>query len=131
MVEAFMYTILVVDDEPMIRDTLQDLLEDEGYDVHVASNGASALLDILSDPPSLVILDGAMPVMSGEELLRELNAQNIPPVPVIVLTAGQAPERYLPLGATRALSKPFDVGCLLDILTDLLPPEAEQAVGGR
>jgi two-component system response regulator MprA len=124
-----MYTILVVDDEPMIRDALQDILEEEGYLVNVASNGASALLDILSDPPSLVILDGAMPVMSGEELLHELASTNGPQPPIIVLTAGQAPERYIPLGATLALSKPFDVDNLLGILADLLPPEQEQYVG--
>jgi CheY-like chemotaxis protein len=124
MTDMPMHTILVVDDEPLIRDTLQDLLEEEGYAVHVATNGASALLDILSDPPSLVILDGAMPVMSGEELLRELASSDVSPMPIVVLTAGQAPERYLPLGATVALAKPFDVGNLLDILTALLPPDA-------
>jgi two-component system response regulator (stage 0 sporulation protein F) len=130
MTDILMHTILVVDDEPMIRDTLQDLLEEEGYDVHVASNGASALLDILSNPPSLIILDGAMPVMSGEELLHELASNDTAQMPIIMLTAGQTPERYLPLGATVALSKPFDVDNLLDLLTDLLPPDTEQCVGG-
>ena len=113
-------TILVVDDEHLITDFVSDLLTDEGYTVRVAHDGASALLAIRADPPHLVMLEVAMPVMTGEEVLRELRANDFPDLPIIVATAGMHPERFLSQGATDVLSQPFDVTQLLALVSHRL-----------
>src|ERR1044072_4061999 len=61
--------ILIVDDEAPIAQLLADVLHDEGYIIRVARDGASALLEIIKRPPGLVLLDVAMPVMLGSDLL--------------------------------------------------------------
>ena len=63
--------ILVVDDEPDIRDILRILLEGEGFEVEEANNGREALEKIQKRPPDLVITDYVMPEMDGEELCRK------------------------------------------------------------
>ncbi|MEN9933446.1 MAG: hypothetical protein RLZZ387_25 [Chloroflexota bacterium] len=122
-------TILVVDDEVAIAQLVADALEEEGYTVSVHHDGASALLDIVSDPPDLILLDIAMPVMVGDELLRYLRRHGYPDLPVIVMTAGLRPEIYLAEGANAVLAKPFDLGRLLDLVQQHLAPEREQAKG--
>ncbi len=81
--------ILVVDDDPDIRESMQILLELEGHQVRSACNGLQALHALQSDePPCLVLLDLSMPVMTGMELLDKLNAGNeYTPPPVVVISA--------------------------------------------
>ena len=114
--------ILVVDDEIAITELIAETLREEGYTVQTAHDGASALLDILSRPPALVILDIGMPVMTGDELLRYLRRNHFADLPVIILTAGMHPERMLAQGATAVLAKPFDLDVLLDYVTRHTPP---------
>jgi two-component system response regulator ChvI len=102
-------TILVVDDELPIIHILVELLGEEGYVVRVARDGASALIAIRESPPDLVVLDVAMPVMTGEELLHILRTTDFPTLPVIIATAGLNPERFLAQGATAVVSKPFEL----------------------
>jgi two-component system nitrogen regulation response regulator NtrX len=66
--------ILVVDDEPDIRDLVREILEDEGYRVSVAENGASARAAYSRGEPDLVLLDIWMPDIDGITLLREWSA---------------------------------------------------------
>ena len=106
--------ILVVDDEREIAAFVVDLLTEEGYAVHVVHDGASALLAIRANPPDLVLLDVAMPVMTGDEVLRELRATGFTYLPIIIATAGLRPEQYLRIGATAILPKPFAIDQLLD-----------------
>lgn len=122
-----MPTVLVVDDEQHIRDVLQEMLEDEGYTVETASDGARALLGIREFSPDLVILDGAMPVMSGEDLLKELRSSDFLRLPIIILTANRYPERYLECGANAAMAKPFAIDALLQLIAGLLG-SSEQGV---
>jgi two-component system cell cycle response regulator DivK len=68
-------TILVVEDDPWIRSLLTDLLSAEGYDVEVTSNGISALRLAREHHPDVVLLDLAMPEMSGLDVLRELRQE--------------------------------------------------------
>jgi CheY-like chemotaxis protein len=82
-------TILVVEDEPDIRQSLKMALEMEGYSVATAENGRVAL-DLLSRsaPPCLILIDLMMPVMNGWEMLRELRADaTLASIPVVVVTA--------------------------------------------
>lgn len=108
-----MPTILVVDDERSITEFVSDALLDEGYEVEVVHDGASALLTIERQPPDLVLLDVGMPVMTGDELLRRLRGDSFSELPVIIMTAGTNAERYLGDGANAILKKPFSLDLLL------------------
>lgn len=104
-------TVLVVDDEPEIRDSLRDVLEDEGYRVHLAANGKEALAQLRTlQPPLAVILDIIMPVMSGTELYAAMQADpRLAAVPLIISTSD--PSRA-PSGAL-IMKKPIDLQRLL------------------
>lgn len=117
-----MRTILVVDDEQAITELICDALADAGYETRVAHDGASALLDILHQAPDLVILDVAMPVMTGEELMRELSGRGFNHLPIIVMTAGLNSDRLATLGACAVVPKPFDLVRLLDTIGTCLRP---------
>jgi CheY-like chemotaxis protein len=106
--------ILVVDDDPMVREALFDLLTDEGFLVSVAVNGADALARLRAGPvaPDLIVLDLAMPVMDGYGFLDCLHSD--PPlaeIPVLVFSATVSDDR-LPDGI-RSMRKPMDSRVLL------------------
>src|SRR2546429_6077682 len=110
-------TLLVVDDEPDIRDSLRDALEDEGYRVAVARNGKEALetLPTLAQPVA-VILDIIMPVMSGAEFYAAIQADpRYARTPVLISTsdASRAPSGVL------LMKKPIDLDRLLDTVAKL------------
>src|SRR5205823_6111038 len=81
--------ILVVEDDPAVREAVQDALELRGFRVFAASNGYEALAFLHGDErPSLIVLDMVMPVMSGRELLEaKSHDPAIADVPVVVLSA--------------------------------------------
>src|SRR6185312_16955750 len=89
-----MRTILLVEDDPDVRDSLQDILEDEGFDVIPAANGKQAIDFLtLNDPigADLVILDLLMPMVSGWEVLETMTADpRLSEIPVLVLSAAAA-----------------------------------------
>jgi DNA-binding response OmpR family regulator len=100
--------VLVVDDEPMVRDVLVRYLSLEGFDVSEAADGRSALERIADDAPDLVVLDLMLPEVDGYEVLRHLRVSS--PTPVIMLTArGEETDRIvgLELGADDYITKPF------------------------
>ncbi len=103
--------ILVVDDEPVIREVLHDLLTSEGYEVDTAENGAVALQRLMQAPYHLVLTDLKMPVMGGEELLEKMAENNIHKI-VIVLTAIATVETAIQTmknGAYDYVMKPFKI----------------------
>jgi len=108
--------VLVVDDDPDIRETLRFVLEDAGYSVYCAENGKEAL-EVLSEvkpPPGLILLDLMMPVMSGDEMLKALKAVHaLADIPVAIVTASGAP---MPPQASSLLKKPVDLDALLRIV---------------
>ena len=91
--------VLIVDDEAPIAELLSDVLQDEGYNIRIARDGASALLEIIRRPPGLVLLDVAMPVMLGSDLLVYLRQHGFSDLPIIIMTAGLSPLVYLAQGA--------------------------------
>ena len=106
-------SVLIVEDDPGIRDTLQHLLEAEGYTVFLAEHGKDGL-ELLRRmaPPCAILLDIQMPVMDGYEFLREKNADPaIAEVPVVVLSA-TAEAKDLN-GAADFIRKPFSIPQLL------------------
>ena len=79
--------ILVVDDEPDVAEFMRDLLEDNGYRVRVAGDGAEALEMILAEKPDLILLDLQMPEETGTGLYRKLHARSdLKRIPVIVVS---------------------------------------------
>ncbi len=106
-------TILVVDDEPRILDSVRMNLELDGYQVFEATNGIEALEEVRRRLPDLVVMDVMMPEMDGFEALREL--RRVSSVPVIMLTV-KADERDvvhgLELGADDYIAKPFSPAVL-------------------
>jgi len=102
--------ILIVDDEAEIRESLQTLLELEGYEVETAANGEEGLSKLGDQPFDLVLLDLALPGRSGIELLPEIRALD-PQLPVIIITAYGTVEdavRAMQGGAGNFLQKPWD-----------------------
>jgi CheY-like chemotaxis protein len=114
--------ILLVEDDTAIRETIAELLCDEGYRVTSAANGAEALeLLEASDAPSLILLDLMMPVMNGWELQRALHRDpRLSSIPVVVISASRDAEPRLPTDAAAFLAKPFDAGRLLDTVGRLV-----------
>lgn len=109
--------VLVVDDDPYIREALSEVLADEGYPVDTARDGEEALERLGHAPrPSLILLDLRMPGMSGWELRRRLLADPIlARIPVVLLSAdSQLKEAQAVLGAAGSLRKPPSLDDLLD-----------------
>jgi DNA-binding response OmpR family regulator len=103
-------TILVVDDETTLRETLVEALEVEGFRAIAAADGREALLRFRADRPDLVLLDLMLPELSGVEVCRILRAESA--VPIIMLTAKASEVDKvvgLELGADDYVTKPFSL----------------------
>jgi CheY-like chemotaxis protein len=109
--------ILVVDDDASIRDFIEMALTDEGYQVALATNGLEALDQLAADPPSLILLDMAMPVMDGWAFAEAYRARPGPHAPIVVVTAAhEAAERAAQVRADDYIAKPFDLDRLLEMV---------------
>jgi CheY-like chemotaxis protein len=121
--------ILVIEDDPIMREALADWLQAAGYGVRTAANGGAGLAAVKFAPPALVVTDIHMPGTNGAMVLSELK-QHHPQVPVIAISGlfnsghGLDAEAALALGAARALAKPFKRAELLRALAELLGPPA-------
>ncbi len=110
--------ILVVDDDPVIRDMMADILEFEGYSISIARNGSEALQLLRSGEEYLVFLDIMMPVMSGRELcaLIEADPHLRERHRIILMSAIDNLEEAATLKVDAILQKPFVVDDVIDIL---------------
>ena len=110
-------TILIVDDEPKIVQTLQDRLEMNDYNVLIAFNGKEGMEQAAKQKPDVVLLDILMPVMNGHEMLAALRKEpGLEDTPVIMLTARsqqQDIQQARALGIEDYIVKPFEVSELL------------------
>lgn len=114
--------ILVVDDEPEISSVVQEILEDEGYDVLTASDGgaALALLDRESRPPDLILLDMRMPGINGWEFAAAYRQRPGPHAPLVTMTAAHDAQRWAhDIDAAGVLGKPFELLDLLEVVERL------------
>lgn len=116
--------ILVVDDDQEIRETLRQALEDEGYEVYEAEDGAEAL-DILRESvlPFVVVLDLRMPRLTGDALLRRVNRKEHLPAQHTFLLVTANHELLSPVSLrllermdVPVVAKPFDLDHLLDLV---------------
>jgi CheY-like chemotaxis protein len=115
-----MITILVVDDEPLIRDVVVDLLRDEGYAVVTADDGRAALEMVQQEAPRLVLMDVMMPRMDGRAAFRAMRDHpHGDGLPVILMSAMAEPADLDP-EITAFLRKPLDLEQLLAVIARLL-----------
>jgi DNA-binding response OmpR family regulator len=116
-------TVLVVDDDQDIRESLAQILTEEGFDVTSACNGAEALAEIARKTPDVMLLDLMMPVLNGWEVLETLRLRGTHPrLPVVVLSALEAE------GATDYIQKPIRLPKLLALIETIRTRVAESAV---
>jgi CheY-like chemotaxis protein len=111
--------ILLVDDDPDIREALAETLEDHGFTVATASNGVDALRQLrrMRTRPALVLLDLMMPVMDGYGFLDERRKDpTLASIPVVVITAGHGFDRNRLGETTTIVPKPINLPKLLDAL---------------
>jgi len=118
----FRSRILLVEDDAPLRETLTEILGEEGYEVASAANGAEALALLeAADAPSLILLDLMMPVMNGWELHLALRADpRLAEIPVVVLSARAGVSGGALPDAAAFLAKPFDAARLLDTVGRLV-----------
>ncbi|HWQ11701.1 MAG TPA: response regulator [Roseiflexaceae bacterium] len=116
-------TILVVDDDRPSRELIAAILTEAGYHVEGAADGASALGRIATDPPDVLLLDYAMPRMSGRDVLQRLQQMGMQHLPVIVLSASLHAASCLAEGATLLVRKPFTLQELCDAVAQCLPQD--------
>jgi DNA-binding response OmpR family regulator len=103
-------TVLLIDDEPTIRETVAEALEGDGLRVVTAADGREALLRFRDDPPDLVLLDLMLPELSGMEVCRIIRRESA--VPIVMLTARDSEVDKvvgLELGADDYVTKPFSL----------------------
>lgn len=116
-----MKTILIVDDDWSIAETLTGVLEDEGFQCVAAANGQQGLDRLEESHPDLVLLDVMMPVVDGREMLRRMKAQPATAeIPVILMSAASGVSQKKQLGYTAFLQKPFSLDALLDLVERVL-----------
>jgi CheY-like chemotaxis protein len=110
------FQVLVVDDEPGMRETLVDILEESGYDVTAAADGQDALDVMQTHDVDVVVMDVQMPNRDGVSVLQQLSP---PPPAIIMVTAYTVEERLraaVDANAFAILHKPFPVGRLLSLV---------------
>jgi CheY-like chemotaxis protein len=119
-------TVLIVEDDSVIRETLGEILASEGYRVLYASDGADALERLRRGiHPGLILLDLMMPVMNGWEFrLEQMRDPRLAAIPVIVVTGAlQHPEPLNVLRVEALLPKPVDVPRLLEAVARYSAPQ--------
>jgi CheY-like chemotaxis protein len=117
-------TIVYVEDEPAVQRLVQFWLEDAGFVVKVAADGAEGLDLIRATMPDLVVTDALMPVLTGDELVELLQRDDdLRPIPIIMATAAASPLRVrkmLSMGVRSVVSKPMEEDTFLAAVRDAL-----------
>jgi signal transduction histidine kinase/DNA-binding response OmpR family regulator len=116
-------TVLLVDDDPSLLDSLSRLLARDGFDVRVAHDGREGLDLAREIRPGIIVLDVILPRMDGWEVLSALKADpRLAPIPVVMLTILDEADRGLSMGAVDYLVKPLDRARLRGVLVRHLRP---------
>ncbi len=124
--------ILVVDDEPNIRNVVSKFLKRQGYDVIVAANGKEGLAKATDEEPDIILMDVNMPVMDGRQTLNCIrNSPDLKNIPVIMLTAlheEEDVETAVSHDITDYITKPFDYAYLCEKIDRALQHEHKQKI---
>jgi len=119
--DASKFTVLVADDNDVAQRLCKRVLEKAGYNVIVAMDGLQAVDVALSQRPSMILMDVAMPGIDGLEAMRRIKAE-IPAMPIVIASAhsmASDTDRFLAAGADKVLSKPFRLADLVAIVGQL------------
>lgn len=122
--ELLKKSILIVEDDEVISNSIQELLEESGYSTIIASNGQVALdLLTVSKRPDLILLDLMMPVLDGFKFRElQLSRPEISEIPVIIMSAGGHDIQKKVMGlANGILRKPLDIAVLLEAIENHCP----------
>jgi CheY-like chemotaxis protein len=115
--------ILVVDDDPSILALVAEILQDEGYEVATARNGAEALERVAETVPAVLVTDLMMPVMDGPALVQACRAApTTASLPIVVMSAALPVllDSLARLGVEDAVHKPFDTDVLVALIARLV-----------
>ncbi|MGB9742973.1 MAG: response regulator transcription factor [candidate division WOR-3 bacterium] len=119
-------TILVVEDEPNLRELVKARLEQSGYEVVTAADGFNAIVQARKVKPDLIILDLMIPKMDGYTVCRTIKSTaDLNRIPIIMFTARTSPDdvrRGKDMGADAYITKPFNPETLLGKIQELLAP---------
>jgi two-component system response regulator FlrC len=127
------YDVLVVDDDPLVRQTLTGLIRQQGYDAMAVASGEEALEHLVRAPGRLVLADVRLPWMHGLDLLRQVRRLH-PHVPVVLISGHGSVEmavKAIQAGAEDFLMKPFQSARLAEILARILGLKGGGAGGSR
>ena len=124
VVAAAQRVVLVVEDEPPIREVIADVLRERGFQALPAANGAEALDLLDTVRPDVMVLDLLMPVMHGWAFMESyIEKTDGHPIPIVVVSVNPVlPRSFDRLGVRRVVSKPFDVDALVDAVEQAVQP---------
>jgi DNA-binding NtrC family response regulator len=114
--------LMVVDDDAVARQTMEDILTEEGYEVMLAQDGRDASEQLAQRVPQLLLTDLEMPELNGERLIEHVRAAH-PQLPILVLTSRlviDARREAQRLGVTGYINKPIEIDTLLSLVESTL-----------
>lgn len=121
--------ILLVEDNPDVRRLYAIGLNQRGYEVKLAANGAEAVERVTAERPDYILLDWMMPLMDGSEVVERIgNDDGVAAIPIIVISGQPAPQR-LPPRVRGWLTKPLTIDELVTELTHHQPDQRPAASG--
>lgn len=121
-------SVLIIDDEPSVRQVLERIVRSLGYRARTAKDGAEGLVEVAKDPPDVVLLDLVMPVINGPELLRRIRPSH-PLLPVVIVTGHPDSDlmtQSVEHGAVLMLTKPVEPILLSNALQMVLGPRSQR-----
>jgi CheY-like chemotaxis protein len=121
-------TVLVIDDDPSVRDLAGRALVHQGYAVHTAASGVEGLALARQLRPDVITLDVLMPGMDGWTVLQQLKADaELAPIPVVMMSMLDETDLAQSLGAAASVSKPVGSQKLNDLLAGIIATKTEEA----
>jgi two-component system KDP operon response regulator KdpE len=123
--------VLAIDDDDGLLDMLSLLLRQTEFDLRTARGGEAGLALAATWEPDVILLDLGMPDLDGAMFLERYRQSTTAPAPVVLLTGAlDGVSRAMELGVTMFLSKPFDLGTLVDIVEVYASPKRETVAIG-
>lgn len=118
--------ILIIDDTPVIREFLFEVLTDSGFEVDIAENGEVGLAKAIKENYNLIFCDVHMPVMNGMQAVKKIKEIK-PQIPIVMTDSfpGKLARQAAEAGAICCLSKPFSLNELRDIINKILKHNTE------
>lgn len=127
--------VLFIDDDPLVGRVVRDFLEQEGFQVTVATSGKAGLDQARSNPPDLFLLDIMMPGMDGFEVCEAIRRdQKLHKIPVVMLTAMESQklnEQAFAAGAELCMTKPFSPERLLNAVNIALQNASRKRISSE